>query len=647
MKSDKKVLDKDTINKIESYYYEIPFIPLKKEKYLASIRDLYAKDSSQTIDEFMIKVKNYTITLIMNSENYLDFINDYINNHYSFTLNNTKINNYFKELDKMFIVHKDIIDVNNLINLLKTNKLLYSLVEVCFKYNEKSIINNRINDTIDCKILISLIEAYCLINNIEIKEDNTLDYDNDADVINYDTDTLENYLREIKKFKVLSRDEERKLIIKAKNGDKESLDKFITFNLRLVASIVLRHYRNREIPELDLIQEGSFGLIRAIEKYDLNTNYKFSTYAYTWIRQSIDKAIYAKGRNIYIPTHMQESINKYKKKVNEFELTHKRKPSKEEITKITGFKKDKIYLIETYLSDTISYDIFIDEDDEKTMLDLIPDESNNEELDIEQEKTEKINNALMNAGLTEREKDIVKRRFGFNGKIETLENIGNSYGLTKERIRTIEKSALKKLKEYFEKNNMLLEETSKFAKKNVVKSLYDYFKDYTTDQIDYALNFLDEDSKNILYLKFGGDLKNPIKRKLTAIQEKKFYDKVLPRLTKILETLYPENKLYNNHINIETCNILLSLFKIYPFTQLLQEIPYDTLITGLLELGYVDNIRYTNEAIAEFLNRNKVEVYILNLDFKKMIYQNNLLKDIIDNRRKYLELVKEKNTRIL
>lgn len=643
MKSDKKELDKITINKIASYFDEMPFIPLSKEKYLENINELYAKDSSKNPDEFIIKVKNYTLTLIMNSDNYIDFINDYINKHYSFTLNRIKINHYFKELDELFIFHKDIVDVNNLIYLLKTNKLLYSLVEVTFKCNEKNIINNRINDTIDSKILISLIETYCLINNIEIKEDNNLDYDNDDDTINYDTNSLKNYLREIKKFKLLNREEERELIIKAKKGDKESLDKLLTCNLRLVASIVLRYYHNREIPELDLIQEGTFGLIRAIEKYDLSTNYKFSTYAYTWIRQNIDKAIYTTGRNIYIPAHMQENMKKYQKKVNEFELKYNRKPSMEEKIKITGFKEDKIELIETYLSDTISYDASIGENNGNTIIDLIQDESNNEEALYEQENKEKISNALINAGLTEREKDIIKRRFGFTGEIETLESIGNSYGLTKERIRKIEKNALKKLKKYLEKEDRLLEDNIKFT--NNIKSIYEYFKDYTSDQIDYALNFLDDKSKNILYLKYGSDLKNPIKRKLTAIQERKLYDKVLPRLTNILETIYPENKLYNNHIKTETCNILLSLFKMKPFIKLQQEIPYETLISGLLESGYVDNIRYTNEAIAAFLNRTKEEVNILNLDFNKMIYQNQLLKDIIDNRIKYLELAKEKNTR--
>ena len=110
----------------------------------------------------------------MNSSNYLDFVDYYINQNYSFTLNLNKILDYFKDLEEIFDNCKEMININELINLLKNNKKIYSLTEVAFKYYEKNIINNRINDSTDCRILISFIEAYCLINNIEIKEENIL-----------------------------------------------------------------------------------------------------------------------------------------------------------------------------------------------------------------------------------------------------------------------------------------------------------------------------------------------------------------------------------------------------------------------------------------------------------------------------------------
>lgn len=294
----KKELDINLKCQIEEYYDNTPFIPLSKEKYVEYINGLIKKVQIKDNNDLIDKIKNYTLSLIMNSSNYLDFVEYYINQNYSLTLNLNKILDYFKDLEEIFDNCKEMIDINELINLLKNNKKIYSLTEVAFKYYEKNIINNRINDSTDCRILISFIEAYCLINNIEIKEENILNYDNDT--INYDTDALENYLRNIKRYKVLNRDEERNLITRAKQGDDLAKDQIICCNIRLVASIVLKHYRHREIPELDLIQEGTFGLIKALEKYDLNTNYKFSTYAYSWIKQFIDRFLLTKGRNIYI-----------------------------------------------------------------------------------------------------------------------------------------------------------------------------------------------------------------------------------------------------------------------------------------------------------------------------------------------------------
>ena len=135
------------------------------------------------------------------------------------------------------------------------------------------------------------------------------------------------------------------------------------------------HYRYREIPELDLIQEGTFGLIKALEKYDLNTNYKFSTYAYSWIKQFIDRFLLTKGRNIYIPIKMQEKIKEYRKKELEFENKYKRKPTYEEISNITGYDQSTIQLIEANLSDSISYDAQINTDEDNSFLDLIPDKN--------------------------------------------------------------------------------------------------------------------------------------------------------------------------------------------------------------------------------------------------------------------------------
>ncbi len=634
----KKEIDIKLKYQIEEYYDNTPFIPLSKEKYVEYINGLIKKVQIKDNNDLIDKIKNYTLSLIMNSSNYLDFVDYYINQNYSFTLNLNKILDYFKNLEEIFDNCKEMIDINELINLLKNNKKIYSLTEVAFKYYEKNIINNRINDSTDCRILISFIEAYCLINNIEIKEENILNYDND--IINYDTDALENYLRYIKRYKVLNRDEERNLITRAKQGDDLAKDQIICCNIKLVASIVLKHYRHREIPELDLIQEGTFGLIKALEKYDLNTNYKFSTYAYSWIKQFIDRFLLTKGRNIYIPIKMQEKIKEYRKKELEFENKYKRKPTCEEISNITGYDQSTIQLIEANLSDSISYDAQINTDEDDSFLDLIPDKNKTpDEIYLEKSQKQILFKAIYEAGLTAREKDVIQRRFGFNGKIQTLESIGNIYGLSRERVRIIEKNALTKLQKYFKKyvwqednNNLYL------------RNIYSYFKDYQEIEVNYAISILPEEYKNIIYFKFGKDLKH-YNRLLSMDKERKFYNEILPKITEILERLYPHNKIKpNNKVNSKTFEILLNLFEMYPFNELITEISYDRLLIGLLESGYVDGIKYTDETVANFLGIDKAEVYILNIEFKKRVYTNNLLSDIIENRDKYLEQAKESST---
>ncbi len=634
----KKEIDIKLKYQIEEYYDNTPFIPLSKEKYVEYINGLIKKVQIKDNNDLIDKIKNYTLSLIMNSSNYLDFVDYYINQNYSLTLNLNKILDYFKDLEEIFDNCKEMIDINELINLLKNNKKIYSLTEVAFKYYEKNIINNRINDSTDCRILISFIEAYCLINNIEIKEENILNYDND--IINYDTDALENYLRNIKRYKVLNRDEERELITRAKQGDDLAKDQIICCNIRLVASIVLKHYRHREIPELDLIQEGTFGLIKALEKYDLNTNYKFSTYAYSWIKQFIDRFLLTKGRNIYIPIKMQEKIKEYRKKELEFENKYKRKPTCEEISNITGYDQSTIQLIEANLSDSISYDAQINTDEDNSFLDLIPDKNKTpDEIYLEKSQKQILFKAIYEAGLTAREKDVIQRRFGFNGKIQTLESIGNIYGLSRERVRIIEKNALTKLQKYFKKyvwqednNNLYL------------RNIYSYFKDYQEIEVNYAISILPEEYKNIIYFKFGKDLKH-YNRLLSMDKERKFYNEILPKITEILERLYPHNKIKpNNKVNSKTFEILLNLFEMYPFNELITEISYDRLLIGLLESGYVDGIKYTDETVANFLGIDKAEVYILNIEFKKRVYTNSLLSDIIENRDKYLEQAKESST---
>ena len=220
-----KPIEQELLSKIETYYLNNrQYILISKDKYLEYINVLLKKEFSNNITEFLNIVKDYTLTLIMNSNKSLSYIDNYINNNFSYTLNISEVIKYFKDLNNLFKYQKKSIDINKLIMLLNNNNLLYHLVEVIFKYYRQSVMNNRINDTLDCEILVNLIDAYCVINNIDINIDNNLTYEEKEEI--YDINSLNSYLREIKKYKVLNREEERELIIKTLSKQRNARIRF-------------------------------------------------------------------------------------------------------------------------------------------------------------------------------------------------------------------------------------------------------------------------------------------------------------------------------------------------------------------------------------------------------------------------------------
>ena len=200
---------------------------------------------------------------------------------------------------------------------------------------------------------------------------------------------------------------------------------------------------------MDLIQEGSLGLMTAIEKYDYRKGYKLSTYATWWIRQSITRALADKGRTIRIPVHYYEMLIKLKKATNRFETEFGRKPTTEDLSNMTGIPEMKIEESYLYNPDIVSLDTPInsaDLDDDTVLGDFITDPSVGRDLGLADIINEDFMSTLESLNLDERELDVIKRRFGFYGKMQTLEEIGRDYGLTRERIRQIENRSLKKLR---------------------------------------------------------------------------------------------------------------------------------------------------------------------------------------------------------
>ncbi len=259
-------------------------------------------------------------------------------------------------------------------------------------------------------------------------------------------DPVRMYLKEIGQVKLLSAEEEVELAKKVAEGDQNAKNKLTEANLRLVVSIA-KKYSGRGLHILDLIQEGNTGLIRAVDKFDWTKGNKFSTYATWWIRQAITRAIADQARTIRVPVHMVEVINKATRCNRKLVQELGREPTVEEIAKELGLPVEKIIEANRTAADTLSLDTPVGDEEDTSIGSFVEDERTPGPADA-------TSNALLAEALkeildtlTEREADVLRMRFGmYDGRTHTLEEVGQIFGVTRERIRQIENKAIRKLR---------------------------------------------------------------------------------------------------------------------------------------------------------------------------------------------------------
>ncbi|MGM9640438.1 MAG: RNA polymerase sigma factor RpoD [Faecousia sp.] len=283
------------------------------------------------------------------------------------------------------------------------------------------------------------------IDLVDVEEEELVDPVDLAAEYNLD-DPVRMYLKEIGQVRLLSAEEEVALAKRVAEGDKAAKDKLTEANLRLVVSIA-KKYSGRGLHILDLIQEGNTGLIRAVDKFDWTKGNKFSTYATWWIRQAITRAIADQARTIRVPVHMVEVINKATRCNRKLVQELGREPTMEEIAKELNLPVEKIIEANRTAADTLSLDTPVGDEEDTTIGSFVEDDNTPGPADATSNAmlAEALSEIL--GTLTDREADVLRMRFGmFDGRTHTLEEVGQIFGVTRERIRQIENKAIRKLR---------------------------------------------------------------------------------------------------------------------------------------------------------------------------------------------------------
>ena len=336
-----------------------------------------------------------------------------------------------------------------LLNNIKINKLMKTI----YDKNKKDIIRDNIGNITNDELTATLIECYCMVNNISMEEEDEEKEEKEEKTSNNTTsgytedDIYKLYINEVGKHPLLKYEQEKELAERIKQNDEEARKLLIESNLRLVVSIA-KKYVGHGMQFIDLIQEGNIGLITAVEKYDSSRGFRFSTYATWWIKQAITRALADKSRNIRLPVHIYEKMARINKARTDLSRELGREPTIQEIALKTRLSEQSVSDTIKLQLDSVSINTEIGDDEKSELGDFIPsDEDSPEEQTIMNTLPDNIKNLLLECHLKEKEIKILTLRYGLDGSgPKTLEEIGEMYKITRERIRQIEAKALNKIR---------------------------------------------------------------------------------------------------------------------------------------------------------------------------------------------------------
>ena len=557
----------------------------------------------------------------------------------------------FKKLDSFFSKYDFFMGRELLIDLLSNNEKFSSMTSYILKEKEKDIALGKSEDIFDSDFLIYTVKTYFELHGMPIKE-----REEEIDMIGFDSssdlDIVSLYINELNA-PLLSEDEEKALLVKIKQGDMEAREKFIESNLRLVVSVA-KKFLGRGVPFLDLVQEGNLGLMKAIDKFDLSYDVRFSTYAVYRIKMFVSKAIADQSRNIRVPISRQDELYSYMTKIDNLEKKFGMNLSVDEISMMLGKSVDKIRELESLKNDTVSINALVGKDNDTELGEFLSTSESIEDEVIDSFLPEQIMELLKKSKLSEREKDVLLSRFGIGrSHVWQLKELSKKYGVSKAWIGQVELNALEKLRRlksieqfsvYMDNPDLALRNLEEFRKKpekrerrktgkrgSLLKSIYEYFDDFSREDVDSVLDDLNEFDKNLVFLRYGEDLDNPVSTTLFGEEEtKKFYGALVPRMRKKLYALQEEAK-PNNKNNIKQdvflTESLVTELNRDEYTKLIQILKKPDVIgvmTGLsmkekiivsLRLGYVDGKHFSVDAISDFLGLSNHDIIKTSVEF--------------------------------
>ena len=555
----------DLIALKDKMYEKYDFIFSKEEYDEISLKviDKIKDETIENLDLIFLEnldlyVNTYLSKLYNNKKKFIEVVSKFINKNIKMK---DSYDDCLKEINKLIIFFNKLnvaYNLNFFIELIKTNSILSSILNIIVQEKAKFI-----NDD----LLLSLIEAYCILNNIKIKE---VDYSssNNSQV----NDPFRMYLNDIER-PILSEELEKVLLVEIKKGNKDARQLFIESNLRLVVSVA-KKYTLSNLELLDLIQEGNIGLIKAVDRFDLSQNLRFSTYAVYWIKQAIVRALKNKSRSIRIPVYLQDSFSNFQKVYISLSEQLGRRPTYQEIAEnmqISLFQAESLVKLISGEHNIISLDDHINNDDEHSDYNSLLIEPNidiENDLETKEFKTDIIN-MLEQCGLSKKEIVVILLRYGFyDGEEKNLEEISNILKVSRERARQLEAIAIKKIStsSYIDKFAVYMcnskqasynlemarffyytnHDSSKkkiYGNKKIEQQLseventiYSYFKDYSGEEIVLMLKMLPDDDRKILESRYGLDLSKPLTYdNFDANISKLFYERTLPLMNQILK----------------------------------------------------------------------------------------------------------------